>query len=314
MITNNEAACAQADAEMVAKHLGIKLCVLDMRRDFEPILDYFCSEYRLGRTPNPCVVCNRLIKFGKLWDFARENGADCIATGHYARIIKNPDGYGLYAAADRGKDQSYALAMIDRAVLPHILLPMGSLHKSDARKLAGQSGLAGQDKAESQEICFIPDNNYIAMLEKRLPELVRRGDIVDSGGNILGTHNGIHRFTIGQRRGLRVAMGRPVYVVKIDAEKNTVTLGPKAELMSDELTARQVNWLIEPPSLPLRAKVKIRYNHDGVMGTVVPHSDGVAVKFDEPTAAVTPGQAVVFYNGQNRVLGGAWIVCSYSAF
>jgi len=310
MITNDHAQHAQADAEMVAGHLGIKLHLLDVRKDFGPILDYFCSEYKSGRTPNPCILCNKLIKFGRLWDFAKQNGADYIATGHYAQIIKHDNEFGLYAAVNLEKDQSYALAMIDRQTLPNILLPMGVYSKSDTRKLAARFGLPVQNKVESQEICFIPDNDYIATLENRCPELVHKGHIVNGNGNVLGAHNGIHHFTIGQRRGLRVAMGRPVYVVKIDAKSNTVTLGPKSQLMAKKLLAAGLNWLIEPPALPLRARVKIRYNHGGHSATVVPGSNDVVVKFDEPLAAITPGQVAVFYDDQSRysrVLGGAWI-------
>jgi len=310
MVTSDQAADAQAKAKRTAEKLGIKLYVLDLRKDFEQILDYFCDEYEQGRTPNPCVVCNRYVKFGKLWDFAQANGAELLATGHYARILKNNNSAGLYAAADVTKDQSYALSMIDRNVLSHIVLPIGNYCKNETREMAGKLGLAVEQEPESQEICFIPNNDYIAVVEKRCPQLVRKGDIIDSSGRVLGEHNGVHRFTIGQRRGLRVAMGEPYYVVKIDAESNTVTLGPKEEVMHSKLLATAVNWLTDEPRSCFRAKVKIRYNDDGADAAVSPQPDGVAVEFDEPVSAITPGQLAVFYVRQEdgeRVVGGGWI-------
>ena len=310
MVTSNLAQAAQTEAERIADRLGIKLDVLDLRSDFEQILDYFCSEYGRGRTPNPCVVCNRRIKFGRLWDFARGNGAGSLATGHYARIIKNNDQPGLYEAAYPAKDQSYALAMIDRSVLGHIIFPMGSFSKGQTRQMAAKFGLVAKQKEESQEICFIPDNDYAAVLERLEPELVRAGDIADSSGKILGRHDGVHKFTIGQRRGLRVAMGRPYYVVKIDAKTNTVTLGPKEELMHRGFTATQVNWLIDRREGPFRANVKIRYNDNGSSAMVLPQANSVLVQFDEAVSAITPGQLAVFYiqqGGNNRVAGGGWI-------
>ena len=310
IITSDHSRHAQIETEGVAKKLGITLYVLDLRSDFERILDYFCSEYKKGRTPNPCVFCNRLIKFGKLWDFGRSKGAELLATGHYARILKHNGQMGLYEAADTAKDQSYALSMIDSNILPYIILPMGYYSKSQTREMAANFDLVTAQKAESQEICFIPDNDYAAVLEQRCPELVRKGSIVDSSGKILGEHNGIHRFTIGQRRGLRVAMGRPYYVVKIDAKSNTVTLGPKEELMHKQLLATGVNWLVDEPASAFRAKVKIRYNDRGASALVCPQDNGVFVEFDEPNRAITPGQLAAFYvqQGQHsRIVGGGWI-------
>jgi tRNA-specific 2-thiouridylase len=310
MITNDQAQAAGADAQKVAEHLGVKLHILDFRKTFSDVRDYFCDEYMKGRTPNPCVFCNRNIKFGKLWQFAKNHGADYMATGHYARIIKTETGTGLYAASYIRKDQSYALAMIDKSVIDHLLLPLGGFQKADVRALAGQLGLHVQQKADSQEICFIPDQNYIGLLERRCPQLARAGNIIDSTGSILGTHNGTHRFTIGQRRGLGIAKGQPVYVTAIDAQSNTVTLGPKNELMHKGLIATGANWLIESPSGHFKANIKIRYNHAGQSGTVAVQGNNVLVEFDEPIAAITPGQAAVFYiqeNDLSRLVGGAWI-------
>ncbi len=310
IITNDQSHHAQADAEDVAKRLGIKLYVLDLRSDFERIIDYFCSEYKKGRTPNPCVLCNRLIKFGKLWDFARDNGAQFHATGHYARILKANGQVGLYEAVNVAKDQSYALSMIDRGVLPNIILPMGCYSKGQTREMAAKFGLGTAQKAESQEICFIPDDDYVSMLEQRCPELVREGKIVSSDGNLLGEHSGVHRFTIGQRRGLRVAMGKPYYVARIDAESNTVTLAPKEEVVHRKLWVTGVNWLVDKPASSFRAKVKIRYNDSGASASVFPQGDTAIAEFDEPNLAITPGQLAVFYieeGGNYRVVGGGWI-------
>jgi len=310
MITNDSAYHAQAEAEEVAGELGIKLHVLDLRKDFEHILEYFCSEYRKGRTPNPCVFCNRYIKFGKLWDFAQSNGAQLLATGHYAKVLKLENNVGLYEADDAAKDQSYVLSMIEKDVLPYIVLPMGDYAKQQTREMAEKFGLGSAQRKESQEICFIPDDDYVALLEQRCPELIRRGDIIDSSGKVLGEHYGVHRFTVGQRKGLGVAMGKPYYVVKINAESNTVTLGPKDEVMHKKLRATGVNWLTEEPASPFRAKVKIRYNDKGAFGTVSPQANSILVEFDEPVSAITPGQLAAFYiqeASNSRLIGGGWI-------
>jgi tRNA-specific 2-thiouridylase len=310
MITNESAHHALAEAEMAAGELGIKLHVLDLRKDFEQILNYFFTEYRKGRTPNPCVFCNRLIKFGKLWEFARNHGARFLATGHYARILNRNNNIGLYEAANPSKDQSYVLSMIDKDMLPNIILPMGDYSKDQTREMAAKFYLHTAQSTESQEICFIPDDDYVAVLEQRCPELVRRGNIIDSSGKVLGEHNGVHRFTIGQRRGLRVAMGKPYYVTKIDAESNTVTLGPKEEVMQNKLRAINTNWLIDEPASLFRAKIKIRYNSKGAFATVIPQDNHVMVEFDEPVSAITPGQLAAFYvqeGKNNRLIGGGWI-------
>jgi tRNA-uridine 2-sulfurtransferase len=310
MITSEQNRHVQAEAEQVAHRLGIDLTVLDLRAQFEQILAYFFSEYQQGRTPNPCVVCNRTVKFGKLWDFTKQAGAQFLATGHYARILTCDGHRGLYQAAHLAKDQSYVLSMVDRNVLDHVLLPLGDHSKDQARNIAKQLGLGTEAKAESQEICFIPDDDYVALLEQHHPELVREGPIVDADGNTLGTHQGIHRFTIGQRRGLGVAMGKPYYVIGLDARENTVVLGPKAQVMHRHLRATGINWLIDPPDTAFRATVKIRYNDRGKPATVTPQDGAVLVEFDEPNLAITPGQLAVFYTEQDtmrRVVGAGWI-------
>lgn len=309
MITCDQMSDAQTDAEEIAERLGIRLYVLDFRRDFEQIFEYFCSEYKNGRTPNPCVQCNRVIKFGKVWDFARDNGAQFLATGHYARILRTDGVVGLYEAVEPAKDQSYVLSMIDKKILPYIIFPMGDYSKSQTRQLASRFGLGTEENSESQEICFIGDD-YVAVLEQRCPEFICKGNIVDKSGQVLGEHSGVHRFTVGQRRGLRVAMGEPYYVTRIDSESNTVTLGPKEEVMHSKLVATGVRWLVQEPKSAFRAKVKIRYNDTGFIATVFPGADKVVVEFDEANCAITPGQLAVFYvqEGQNsRVVGGGWI-------
>jgi tRNA-specific 2-thiouridylase len=311
MITSDRPKSSPANAKAIAKKLGIKLHLLDLRTEFEKVLEYFTNEYKSGRTPNPCVYCNRYIKFTKLLEFAKTKGADFFATGHYAAIHKNTTGEpGLYAATDLQKDQSYALAMLDRKILEQLIFPLGRYSKEQTRSLASKFGLEIEGRQESQEICFIPDDDYAAVLESRCPQIVKKGKIIDSSGKVLGEHNGTHRFTIGQRRGLRVAMGVPYYVVDIDAKSNTVTLGTKEQTLSSTLLASGVNWLADKPGSAFTAKVKIRYNSKAVSARVIPQEDNVIIEFESKVSAVTPGQLAVFYvkdNFGSRVIGGGWI-------
>jgi tRNA-specific 2-thiouridylase len=310
MITCDAGKHTQKQAQAVADKLNIQLHTLDLRKDFEQIIDYFCNEYQKGRTPNPCILCNRIIKFGLLWRFAQKIGCQYIATGHYASILEHENKKYLYQAADIQKDQSYVLSMIQKDMLERIILPMGRYLKAQTRRIAAGLNLNIQTQTESQEICFIPDNNYATVLEQIRPELARPGNIIDSSGNILGTHNGIHNFTIGQRRGLKVAMGIPWYVCKIDAQTNTVTLGPKEQIMHSKLLATDINFLAEIPTAPFKALVKVRYNDRGSPATVIPDKNTVSVIFDKPKLAVTPGQLAVFYTQFDqtyRVIGAGWI-------
>ncbi|MCE5186133.1 MAG: tRNA 2-thiouridine(34) synthase MnmA [Planctomycetaceae bacterium] len=312
MVTHDRADKAQQDAEAVCRHLGVPLLIADVRREFEQVISYFVCEYKSGRTPNPCVYCNRFIKFGRLWEIAQENHCQFIATGHYARIRQVNGTACLYEADDTAKDQSYVLSMVRRQMLGHILLPMAELTKPETRKLAGQFGLPTEHKEDSQEICFIPDNDYTAMLEQWCPGILQKGKIVDTEGRELGEHEGISKFTIGQRRGLRVAMGRPMYVVRIDAETNTVVLGRKEDVMSRGLVAEQFNWLIDPPREAFEAVVKVRYNHKGDAAKVypLPETGEVRIVFERPLSAVTPGQAAVVYLSRSdgrQIAGGGWI-------
>jgi tRNA-specific 2-thiouridylase len=291
------------DGRRVADRLDIPFYALDFEQDFDRIIDYFADEYLAGRTPNPCVVCNTWLKFGKLWSFGKQLDADFIATGHYARIV---DGE-LHTAVDPDKDQSYVLAGIRRAILPHLLFPLGELRKTEARELAREAGLAVADKPDSVEICFVPDHDHAGLIRRRRPELDTAGVIRDTAGNVLGEHDGYERFTIGQRKGLGVAVGSRRYVLEIVPATHDVIVGDPEHLRAGGLTASRMNWLIDPPAGPLDCQVKIRYRHAPAAATVVATPDGTAqVTFAEAQTAVTPGQAVVFYAG-SRVLGGGWI-------
>jgi len=287
--------------------LGIPFFALDFKDQFDRLIAYFADEYARGRTPNPCVLCNDQLKFGRLADYARAVGADFVATGHYARIEIRNDEHRLCRGADAAKDQSYVLFAIDRGQLARTLFPIGGMAKEQVRARARDFGLRISDKAESQDICFAPDRDYPRLVRERRPETFVEGPIVDRDGNEVGRHHGIANFTIGQRRGLRVAMGSPVYVTRIDAGTNTVTVGTREDLASSTLQASRVQWLVDPPAAPLRADVQIRYGHRAAPATVEPIArDRARVRFDEPQTAVTPGQAAVFYD-HDMVLGGGWI-------
>jgi len=303
------------DAQEVAKQLGIGFEVLNFQKELENIIYYFVDEYRRGRTPNPCVRCNRQLKFGKLLEYAETIGAEYIATGHYGQIKTLEGQKRLCRGVDKEKDQSYALFAVERKKLEKILLPIGEYQKSEVRELAVKMGLPVHEKEESQEICFVPDDDYARLVAERAPELCKPGKVIDTQGKILGEHQGIFRYTIGQRRGLGIALGEPAYVVRLDAETNTVVLGSREELLQQKLGADGVNWLVEPePREPFAAMVQIRYNHRGAKGIVTPLPDKgvncrrVQVDFDEQVSAVTPGQAAVFYSEDNQtIIGGGWI-------
>jgi len=300
------------DARRVAEHLGIPYYVLNLKDAFHHrVIDVFTSEYLRGRTPNPCLLCNRDLKFDLLWQRARELDADFVATGHYARIEYDPQTarYQLLRGADSRKDQSYFLFTLSQAQLARTLFPVGRMAKDEVRKKARTLGLRVAEKPESQDICFIPDGDYARFIERRLsPEQVKTGEIVDQEGNVLGVHDGIHRFTVGQRRGLGVGgLAEPRYVTHIDAQSGRVTIGPKTQLSSRGLIATNVNWTEEAPGAEQPMTVKIRYRHPALPARVVPQPEGkAAVWFEHASPAVTPGQAAVFYDG-DRVLGGGWI-------
>jgi tRNA-specific 2-thiouridylase len=295
------------DARRVADRLDVPFYALDFERDFGRVIDYFADEYLAGRTPNPCVVCNSWLKFGQLWAYGQQLEADYIATGHYARALRGDDEVELHRSADADKDQSYVLYGLRRAILPRLLFPVGGYRKEEVRGLARRAGLAVADKPDSVEICFVPDGDHAALIRRLRPGRSTAGRIVDPAGRALGEHDGIERFTVGQRKGLGIAAGSRRYVLKIVPGANEVVVGDRQELLASGLRASRVNWLMDEPAGPLGCAVKVRYRHVPVAGTVTPLPGGGAhVELATPQSAVTPGQAVVFYDG-TRVLGGGWI-------
>ena len=299
-----------ADARRVADQLGVPFYVVNFQNDFGRVIDYFTSEYNAGRTPNPCVRCNDWLKFGKLEDYATAVGADFVASGHYARAERTTDGrMQLLRGVDTSKDQSYVLFGVNPHALDRMLLPVGGFTKARIRELAEELKLPTFDKPDSQEICFVPDQDYAALVDRRTSSL-RDGDIVDTGGKPLGRHGGFQRFTIGQRRGLGVSAKVPLYVIATEPATNTVVVGEKADLAAVGCTADQIN-LIEPAAkeatTALRCTAKIRYNAEPVPATLCRTGDDeIEVRFDDPQLAVAPGQAVCLYDGE-LVLGGGWI-------
>ena len=296
------------DARNVADRLDIPFYALDFERDFARIMDQFADEYAAGRTPNPCVMCNIWLKFGKLWAYGKQVGADFVATGHYARIAPGLDGQPRIARGlDPIKDQSYVLFGLRRELLPHVLLPVGGYSKAEIRAIARELDLPVHDKPDSQEICFIPDDDYLRFVRARRPDRESSGPIVDEDGSKLGEHGGIEGFTIGQRRGLGIAVGEPRYVVQIEPTSRTVTVGRRSSLDKAGLVASKFHWHVDPPDGPTRCLAQIRARHRAVPAVVERLDDGQArVIFDEPQAAVTPGQVVAVYDGE-LVLGGGWI-------
>lgn len=311
--SHKQGCCSASDADdarRVAGRLGIPFYALNFERDFGRIMGYFVDEYTAGRTPNPCVMCNNWLKFGTLCDYADSVGAEFVATGHYARLRPDADSDGIPALCrgiDDGKDQSYVLFGIQRTVLPRLLFPVGDYRKDEIRALAKDVGLRVADKRDSQEICFVPDGDYAAFVRRKRGGLDLSGEIVTSEGQVVGRHPGLENFTIGQRKGLGVALGEPRFVVRLEADTRRVVIGRREELGRQSLMAREANWLIEPPASPLRCTVKIRYQSRPVPATVEPlPGSRLHVQLDEPQRGVAPGQAVVCYDN-DRVLGGGWI-------
>ncbi|MDZ4831077.1 MAG: tRNA 2-thiouridine(34) synthase MnmA [Phycisphaerae bacterium] len=297
-----------ADARLVAAKLSIPFYVCNFKKDFGRIIDYFVGEYDAGRTPNPCVRCNDWLKFGKLHDYARSIDADFVASGHYARIERDSSGVPmLLKGIDNDKDQSYVLFGASRARLEHMLLPVGGLTKPEVRRIAEECDLPVFDKPDSQEICFVPDNDYAGLVARRLPDAVRPGPILDRTGTVLGEHPGHQHFTVGQRRGLGIASARPLYVIAKDATTNAVIVGERDDLACAGCVVSQSNWLIEPPTDWISCDVAIRYNAEPTPARVRCLDSGrFEVQFAEPQLAVAPGQAAVCYD-HDRVLGGGWI-------
>ncbi len=302
------------DAKRVADRLGIEHLVLDFREEFSKfVIDYFTNSYLAGKTPNPCIACNRFLKFEAMLNEAFRLGADKVATGHYARIDFNSKTgrYLLRRANADTKDQTYALYSLTQEQLSHILMPLGDFKDKDSvRKKAQELGIPTATKPDSMEICFIPDQDYASFIKRRVGMLPPEGDFVDSEGNILGRHKGIVHYTIGQRKGLGIAFGKPMFVIRIDPYKNQVVLGESGSEFSNSLLATGWNLIpFDEITSPMRADVKVRYSAKPAPALISPYGDYLRVDFDSPQRAVTPGQAVVFYQpNDDLVLGGATIL------
>lgn len=302
---------AVEDARRVAERLGIRYYVMNFRKEFqENVIDYFVDEYLHGRTPNPCIACNRYVKWESLLQRSLEIGADYIATGHYARIDKLPNGrYALKKSVTAAKDQTYALYNLTQEQLSHTLMPVGEYEKEKVRKMAEDAGLPVAHKPDSQEICFVSDNDYASFIERETGIPVPTGNFVDIHGNVIGTHQGITHYTIGQRKGLGLAMGHPVFVCEIRPETNEVVIGENEDIFTKTIRANHLNFMsVAGIEGEVRALAKIRYNHRGDMCTLhMVDEDIIEAVFDKPQRAATPGQALVFYDGE-YVMGGGTIM------
>ncbi len=309
--THKQGCCSAEDAEdarRVADQLNIPFYAIDFQEEFDRIITYFVDEYTVGRTPNPCIVCNQWLKFGKLFQYADSVGAAQVATGHYARKKQSADGKTwLYRGIDPDKDQCYVLFGIAPDRLPRVLLPLGEYRKTEIRQMATQLGLRVADKRDSQEICFAAPGQHAQLVRDRRPNLDTSGPIVTVDGRVVGHHDGIERFTIGQRKGLGVAMGEPYFVVRIDATTGQVVIGPRSALHRQTLTASDVNWFDNRIKARFRCLAKIRYNTPATP-SLAEHLPGnrLRVTFDAPCFGIAPGQAVVCFDG-DRLLGGGWI-------
>ncbi len=299
-----------ADARSVAYQLGIPFYVFNFQDEFnEKVLQKFVRCYLSGCTPNPCIDCNNDLKFGKLFERAKVLGCDVVVTGHYARVARIDGRYVLQKALDERKDQSYVLYGLTQEQLAHIHFPLGELRKAQTRDIAARCGFYNADKPDSQDICFVPDGDYARVVAQHAPEAVKPGDFTDLAGNVLGQHQGIIHYTIGQHRGLGLSLPEARYVCRIDAEKNQVVLGSEADLYSDHVRVQSCNWVSgEAPPRPVRCRVRLRYRQIEQPAAVTPLDDGGAeICFDAPQRAPAPGQSAVFYDG-DIVLGGGVII------
>lgn len=314
-LDHKQGCCTAADAEdarRVADRLKIPFYALDLQQEFGRIMDYFAAEYTRGRTPNPCVQCNNWIKFGKLFDYADSVGAEYVATGHYARLENRGNEVALLRGVDEGKDQSYVLFGIDRRYLKRMLLPVGGYEKPKIRELAAGIGLRVAEKKDSQEICFVTSGRYDEFVRRRREPLDTAGELVTTDGTIVGEHDGIEGFTVGQRKGLGVALGERKFVVRVEPDSRRVVLGDREELFRSDLSAADTNWLVEDVGrtlLSAKCHAQIRYNAPARPATleILPNRR-LSITFDDPQFGVAPGQAVVCFDEQNeRIWGGGWI-------
>ena len=297
------------DARSVAFKLGIPYYVFNFKDDFnDKVIKHFIESYEAGITPNPCIDCNRYMKFDKLFERAKVLGCDYVVTGHYARIEKNDGKFVLKKALDASKDQSYVLYSMTQYQLEHAMFPLGGLKKTEVRKIAEENSFVNASKPDSQDICFVPDGDYASFLERATGKEYPEGDFVDEEGNVLGRHKGLIHYTVGQRKGLGIALGVPMFVKRINTEDNTVVLSSDKALYGKELYLKDFNWISgTAPDGPLRCTAKIRYKHEEKPATATPLADGmVKLEFDEPVRAITPGQAAVIYDS-DIVLGGGTI-------
>ena len=295
------------DAARVAESLGMPFYALDLSADFSSVvIADFVAAYERGETPNPCIVCNRYMKFGKLLEAGAAYGCDTIATGHYARLDRLGDRVALRKAVDETKDQSYVLSVLSQRQLAHALFPLGGYRKSEIREIAAANGFVTAGKSESQDICFIPDGDYAAFLSRYTGKTYPVGNFVDKNGNILGKHKGTVSYTLGQRKGLGVAAGHPVFVTDIDPEQNLVTLGENEDLFTTQCRLTDVNYVsVEPQAAPFRTLAKVRYRQKEMPATATPQEDGtLRLTFDLPVRAITPGQTAVLYDGDLVLCSG----------
>lgn len=311
-VRNNGNLSGAGDAKSVAEKLGFQHITVDMKACFrQNVMEYFCNSYLCGRTPNPCIECNRHVKFGEMLKIAQENGCDYIATGHYAvcEYDEKSGRYLLKRSADRSKDQTYMLYSLTQEQLAHTLFPLGDMEKSAVRDIAAENRLINAEKPDSQDICFVPEGKYVEFIEKFTGEKAESGDYTDMSGKILGKHKGHINYTAGQRKGLGIALGKPAYVVKKDYKTNTVVLGEESDLYTTSLIAEDVNLIsVEEITAPMRITAKARYSQRDCAATLSKMEDGrYLVEFDDPQRAVTSGQAVVFYDG-DIVVGGGTII------
>ena len=294
------------ELERTCQLLDIPLYKLDLETEFKRLVtDYFCQEYSLGYTPNPCIACNQHIKFGLLLEKVLGMGANYLATGHYARIDHSPNGYRLLKAVDLSKDQSYFLYTLGQRELQHLLFPLGNLKKTEVRKLATKLGLPASNRRESQNVCFIPDNDYRSFIAEHVS--LKSGDIINTDGKILGRHGGLAQYTVGQRQGLGLASNKRLYVLRLDATNNQLVVGTRDQLLSNRLFTSKLSWISgKAPEEPIDMTAKIRYKSPEVAAKLYPDNGMAEVQFRQPQPAITPGQAVVFYQGA-VILGGGII-------